>query len=170
VRSVNGPAANAQFGKACIVVPDQNADGFKDLIVGAPGFNQQRGAIYCISGAYLASGSGSQILWSLAPSSYLNQKNGLLFYSRAPTAVAFQGGTKCAANPTVRTPPMSSAGSTSGNDCTGSYAFDFNGWIANGWDTTLGVGGEVYAQYWSRDPQSPSHTSLSNAVRFVIQP
>jgi hypothetical protein len=38
VRSVNGPSANAQYGKACVVVPDQNGDGVKDLLVGAPGF------------------------------------------------------------------------------------------------------------------------------------
>jgi hypothetical protein len=67
LRTVNGPAASAQFGKACISVPDQNSDGFADLLVGAPGFNSGRGAVYCISGRYLASGSGAQTLWSLTP-------------------------------------------------------------------------------------------------------
>jgi hypothetical protein len=73
-------------------------------------------------------------------------------------------------NPTVRTPPMNSGGTTSGSSCTGAYTFDFNDWIANGWDTTLATGDEIFAQYWSRDPQSASHTGLSNAVRFVINP
>jgi hypothetical protein len=66
LRSVNGPASSAQFGKACITVTDQNGDGYKDLIVGAPGFNQGRGAIYCVSGAFLATGAGAQSLWSIA--------------------------------------------------------------------------------------------------------
>lgn len=67
VRSVPGPAAGSHFGKACIAIPDQNSDGVKDLLVGAPGFNSGRGAIYCASGAHLATGSGAQILWTLAP-------------------------------------------------------------------------------------------------------
>jgi hypothetical protein len=94
VRSVPGPAANDLFGKACITIADQNGDGFKDLLAGAPGFNSQRGAIYCLSGAYLASGV----------------------------------------------------------------------------DASLVAGAEVFAQYWSRDPSCASHTGLSNAVRFVINP
>ena len=60
VRSINGPAANAQYGKACVRVPDPNVDGYDDLLVGAPGFNSQRAAIYCLSGAYLAFGTGTQ--------------------------------------------------------------------------------------------------------------
>jgi hypothetical protein len=94
----------------------------------------------------------------------------LLFYSHQPLAAPFQGGTKCAANPTVRTPNQNSGGSASGNDCTGAYSFDFNDWIAHGWDPSLPAGSEVFAQYWSRDPASASHTSLSNAVRFVVNP
>jgi hypothetical protein len=31
VRSITGPAANAQFRKAGIEIPDQNSDGFGDL-------------------------------------------------------------------------------------------------------------------------------------------
>jgi hypothetical protein len=121
------------------------------------------------------SSSGTPSASSIAPfaitaTSFINQKNGLLFYSHAPTSVLFQGGTKCVMNPTVRTPPQSSGGSASGNDCTGAYSFDFNAWMVNGWDSTLVAGSEVYAQFWSRDPQTPSHTSLSNALRFVINP
>lgn len=106
----------------------------------------------------------------ITASNFINHKSGLLFYSHAPTAVVFQGGTKCVANLSVRTPPSSSGGSASGNDCSGAHSFDFNDWVVNGWDSSLGVGAEIYAQYWSRDPQSPSHTSLSNAVRFLLNP
>jgi hypothetical protein len=100
----------------------------------------------------------------------INQKNGLLFYGHAPTSVLFQGGTKCVRSPTSRTPMLSSGGSTSGADCSGNYSFDFNARIQSGLDPTLLAGAEVYAQYWSRDPVSPSTTSLSNALRFVIHP
>lgn len=77
IRSVNGPAAGAQFGKACLVVPDQNADGVKDVLVGAPGFNGQRGAVYCVSGAYLAFGSGAIFLWSSTPSANVGDQFGV---------------------------------------------------------------------------------------------
>jgi hypothetical protein len=108
--------------------------------------------------------------FSINATSLLNQKTGLLFYSHAPTVALFQGGTKCAANPTVRTPPQNSGGSTSGNDCSGTYGLDFNAWIASGADASLVAGSEVFAQYWSRDPASASHTGLSNAIRFLINP
>jgi hypothetical protein len=119
--------------------------------------------------------SGSPSASSSAPflvsaSSFLNQKTGLLFYSHQPTGVAFQGGFKCAANPTIRTPPQSSGGSSSGSDCSGTYSFDFAAWMVSGVDPSLDVGSEVFAQYWSRDPASASHTSLSNAVRFLVNP
>lgn len=100
----------------------------------------------------------------------INQKSGLLFYSHAPTSVPFQGGTKCVADPTLRTPSQSSGGAPSGSSCTGGYSFDFNDWIVIGSDASLVAGAEVFAQYWSRDPASASHTSLSNAVRFLVNP
>jgi hypothetical protein len=103
-------------------------------------------------------------------SNFLNQKNGLLFYSHAPSSTPFQGGTKCAASPTVRTGVQGSGGSPSGNDCTGTYALDFNARIASGIDPSLAVGAHVFAQYWARDPFVGSHTSLSNALRFLINP
>ncbi len=108
--------------------------------------------------------------FSIGATNFVNQKSGLLFYSQAPTAVLFQGGTKCVANPTIRTPPQSSGGSSSGSNCTGVYGLDFNAWLQSGADPALSPGAEVFAQYWSRDPQSPSHTSLSNALRFVVGP
>jgi hypothetical protein len=47
---------------------------------------------------------------------------------------------------------------------------DFNARIQSGIDASLIAGAEAFTQYWSRDPQSPSATSLSNALRFVINP
>jgi glycosylphosphatidylinositol phospholipase D len=103
-------------------------------------------------------------------SNVINQKSGLLFYSHGPTSALFQGGFKCVHDPIVRTLVQGSGGSASGSDCTGTYSFDFNAWIQSGGDSTLVAGAEVFGQYWSRDPLSPSTTSLSNAVRFLINP
>jgi len=119
--------------------------------------------------------SGTPKAIPLAPfnstaSNFLNQKTGLLFYSHAPASTAFQGGFKCAADPVRRTGALNSGGSTSGNDCTGTYSLDFNARITSGIDPSLVAGAEIYAQYWSRDPATASHTALSNAVRFVINP
>jgi hypothetical protein len=100
----------------------------------------------------------------------LNQKNGFLFYGFAQVATPFQGGWLCVAPPTQRTLIQSSGGSASGNDCTGEFHYDFNARIQSGVDPALNAGQEVFAQYWSRDPASPSTTSLSNALWFVVNP
>jgi hypothetical protein len=119
--------------------------------------------------------SGTPSASSTAPflvtcTNLVNQKNGLFFYSNAPQAVLFQGGTKCVANPTIRATSQNSGGATSGASCTGTYGFDFNAWFQGGIDPALAAGNEIFGQYWSRDPASASHTSLSNAIRFVIHP
>lgn len=63
-----------------------------------------------------------------------------------------------------------SGASASGADCTGSITFDVNARIQGGLDPTLVVGAEMFCQCWSRDPASPSQTSLSNALRFAVNP
>ncbi len=118
--------------------------------------------------AIAASGSPSKSAGNLtiSCSQVINQKNGLLFFGFAPLASPFQGGTLCVAPPTIRTPSQSSGGAGTGSSCTGSYSFNFSTVQMN----TLGLdpGETVYAQYWMRDPQSPSTTGLSNAVQFTI--
>jgi hypothetical protein len=108
--------------------------------------------------------------FSITCSNVLNQKMGLLVYSHAPDAAPFQGGTLCVKPPQVRTLPQSSGGNASGSDCTGIYSVDFNARIQSGVDPTLVAGSQTFAQFWSRDPASPSLTGLSNALRFVINP
>jgi hypothetical protein len=103
-------------------------------------------------------------------SSVINQKAGLIFYSYAPSAASFQGGTLCVKTPVLRTPPQSSNGSTSGTDCTGAFSFNFNARIQSGVDPLLVPGADVFTQYWSRDPAIASTTSLSNGLRFLISP
>jgi len=177
-------------------IDDLDGDGFAEFVVAGPlsdAGGTDSGVVKCYrlfpvapatycTGKVNSLGCTPAIAFSGTPSAnptapflinatnFLNQKNGLLFYSHAPTSVSFQGGFKCVANPTVRTPPQNSGGSSSGSSCTGTYSFDFNAWIATGFDPSLAAGSEIYAQYWSRDPASPSHTSLSNALRFLVHP
>jgi hypothetical protein len=42
--------------------------------------------------------------------------------------------------------------------------------VRSGIDPALVAGANAYCQFWSRDPQSPSTTGLSNALRAHIQP
>jgi hypothetical protein len=178
------------------VLKDLDNDGFKEFVIagsrsGAGGTDSgvvkcyrlfpQFPAVYCTakinslgcSPAIGSSGSpsaSSALPFLIGASNFVNQKSGLLFYSHAPIATAFQGGTLCVGSPTVRTPIQGSGGSASGADCTGTYSLDFNARIHSAVDASLVAGAQVFAQYWSRDPSSASQTSLSNAVRFVINP
>lgn len=119
--------------------------------------------------------SGTPSATSPAPflvtaSAVLNNQNGILFYGGAPAFVPFQDGTRCVANPIARTPIQNAGGNPPPADCSGTYAFDFNAWIRSGPDPSLLPGTTVYAQFWSRDPGSPSTTGLSDALQFTIGP
>jgi hypothetical protein len=100
----------------------------------------------------------------------INQTNGLIFYSHAPKAAPFQGGTLCVLAPFKRSSVQSSGGNSSGSDCTGTFGWNFGAQMQSGVDRTLVAGAQIFAQCWSRDPSSPSATSLSNALRFLINP
>jgi hypothetical protein len=96
----------------------------------------------------------------------LNQKFGLLFFGASALANPFQGGTLCVGSPTIRTVNQNSGGSATGNSCTGAYSFTFTTATMNTYG--LDPGETVYAQWWMRDPASPSTTGLSNALRFTV--
>lgn len=108
----------------------------------------------------------------ISASNIVNNKAGVLFYGvDGPTALPFQGGFLCVKAPTTRTPSQNSLGSSPPiNDCSGTFAYDFNARIAAGVDARLVAGVSVAAQYWSRDPAASFTTNLTNAVSFVIQP
>jgi len=107
--------------------------------------------------------------FAIAASSELAQKFGLLFYGTSgPQAQPFQGGFLCVQAPTQRTAVQDSGGAA--GSCSGSYSFEFNAWIAGGGDPALVAGAKVWSQYWSRDPASPSTTSLTDALEFTIAP
>ena len=78
----------------------------------------------------------------------------------------FQGGYKCVGSPTYRGPNLSSGGATSGNSCTGAYTQQIDGNFASTYG--LSVGDTIFAQWWMRDPASPSTTGLSNAIQFTL--
>lgn len=127
------------------------------------------GCTPAISGTGIASAT-SALPFVVGASNVLNNKNGLLYYGYSPLAGPFQGGFKCVASPSIRTPLQFSGGSTSGDDCTGAYAYDFNARIQGSLDPLLIIGEVVYCQYWSRDPASASTTGLTNGLSFTIFP
>lgn len=101
-----------------------------------------------------------------------NQKAGLLLYSlTGPSGASFGGGTLCCQAPIRRTSVQLSGGSVPpANDCTGSFAFDFNAYTASGADPALVLGAQVWAQYWARDPgfAPPNNVSLTDALAFEL--
>jgi hypothetical protein len=109
------------------------------------------------------SGSGFQI----SAANILPNTFGLLFYGKSgPSAAPFQGGILCANPPLVQTMPQNSGGAA---PCSGSFAMDFNAYIASGADPALVSGQQVNAQYWSRDTGfAPGKTNLTDAVEFTI--
>jgi hypothetical protein len=109
-------------------------------------------------------------LFVVTCSNLINQKSGIFFYSHRPLSAPFQGGFLCVQGPSIRIAEANSGGSATGADCTGGYTLDFAAQIHGGFDPSLVAGAEVFGQFQSRDQQSPSGTSLSNALRFVVQP
>lgn len=114
--------------------------------------------------------ASSAAAFDVSTTMLLNNKPGIFFYGYAPAAIPFQGGFLCVAPPTRRTAAANTTGNPPPNDCSGSLSIDFNGLIQGGGDPGLEAGASVYVQTWSRDPQSPSTTSLSNGLEFTICP
>ncbi len=114
----------------------------------------------------------SPAAFTISASNELNNRFGLLFYGNGTAAGAFQGGTLCVNQPLTRTNLQNSNGNPPPDDCSGTYAINFNAYIQSGIDPALIAGTKVDAQYWSRDPSDPTGftTALSNALDFIIQP
>jgi hypothetical protein len=174
-----------------VALADVDGDQDLDLVTGSESWlrlellrNQRWRApvTYCFANAdshgcaatVAASGSASassSAPFTLSASDVLSNKFGLLFYGHAPKSAAFHGSVLCAAPPLVRTPAQGSGGNAPPvEDCSGSFALDFNARIQAGVDPSLVAGATVTAQYWYRDPSAPSTTALSSAVRFWIRP
>ncbi|NUP96074.1 MAG: hypothetical protein HUU28_07910, partial [Planctomycetaceae bacterium] len=126
------------------------------------------GCVPSIGSSGVASAS-SAAPFQVSVSQVLNQKLGLAFYGYAPAAAPYQGGFLCVQPPTRRMPSVSSGGSPTGSDCSGSCSYDFNAWIQGGGDPALVPGADLFVQFWYRDPASPGTTGLSDALRTQIQ-
>jgi len=112
----------------------------------------------------------SNVPFLISASEILNNKAGLLLYGLQSAQAPFQGGTLCVGGQIKRTPVQTSGGTPPGStDCTGTFSIDFNAFLQSGVNPLLQiVGQQVNAQYWSRDPQDPFGTSLTNAVQFGV--
>lgn len=115
--------------------------------------------------------SASSVLpFDVGATNVINNKSGLMYYAYVASNLPFQGGTKCVGSPSQRTLVQNSMGNAGPDDCSGVYSIDVNPLIQGGGDPGLVVGATVYSQYWSRDPNSPSTTGLTNGLSFTIFP
>lgn len=121
----------------------------------------------------MGSPSASQVSgFTISVAGVEGQRNGLVFYGMAPTAVTWGVGNSsylCVASPVQRTPIINSGGNSGG--CDGALAIDFNSFVASN-PTALGSpfvqGQTYYAQAWFRDPSAPKGTNLSGGLRFTL--
>jgi len=122
----------------------------------------------------VSTGSGLASVTFPAPfvvgaSNTLNNKPGMLFFGLAPTALPFQGGTLCVMPPLQRMDSQPSGGNPPPDDCSGSYATDFNAIIQGGGAPGLVAGADVFCQHWMRDPAvDATGVALSDGLRFQI--
>jgi hypothetical protein len=96
----------------------------------------------------------------------LNKKQGILFWGAVPANLSFQGSRLCVQPPITRTPVQNSGGSASGNDCTGTFSYQWTSAYMS--SALLSPGVAVYCQYWYRDPADPYTTGLTDALEFVV--
>ncbi len=150
----------------------------------------QQTTTYC-EGKLSSAGCVPRMAWSGTPSlsagsgfviegqAWRNQKLGRLVYSVAGAdARPFFGGTLCVKSTIYRGPTMMSGGNpASQNDCSGLLRLDFNAFLAGQVGpqpapALLFPGTVVHAQWYGRDNglPLPNNISLSDGLRFVIQP
>ncbi|MBM3987044.1 MAG: hypothetical protein FJ294_03685 [Planctomycetes bacterium] len=113
---------------------------------------------------------GAPALFLLTATQLLDQRSGLLFCGYSAAATAFAGGVKCMANPVRRVGLPPSGGNMGPDDCSGTFAYDFNQRILGGVDPALSIGVDVHAQFWYRDPASTGGIGITDAVRFRVCP
>lgn len=124
---------------------------------------------FALAGTSSASaGSGHDLRIDQAP----NGEFGLLLYSGAGPNPTLTGmGWLCLAPP-LRRMSVNATGGTPppAADCTGTFAEDFNAWIASGQDPSLVPGSPVFVQGWVRDPSASGGSLLSDAAAFLVGP
>jgi alpha-tubulin suppressor-like RCC1 family protein len=99
---------------------------------------------------------------------------GMLFYGLAPTATGWASGNSsvlCVAPPQQRMGSMPTGGTDGA--CDGVLSVDFNLWVyqhPSALGVPFGPGQQVFVQGWFRDPPSPGHTMLTDALKITIGP
>ena len=166
---------------------DLDGDGALDLVAGMPGTfrvystaptagtsyctakTNSRGCIPLMSANGTASRSGPDD-FHLTATNVLNNKPGILIWSRARGLSPLGGGQLCLNGPVFRRPLAPSGGSPTGLDCTGVFDYGLSHLEMN----ILGMlaGDTIYSQLWSRDPgfSPPNNISLSNGWIFTMAP
>jgi len=119
---------------------------------------------------YLGAASATVVTdFTITATNLRNHAFGVLIYSlNGAAATPFQGGYLCMQSPLVRTGVHSSAGNNGVIDCSGSYAFAFNPYVASGANPALINGASVWVQFWSRDGAAVAGTNLTDAMNFVL--
>lgn len=91
---------------------------------------------------------------------------GVLFFGvGGPNDRPFQGGTLCVLAPLRRTQPQLAAGGGA-PPCAGTYALDWNAWLAANPGAPLSAGTQIWCQYWMRDGAAAACTT--DALTFVL--
>jgi len=166
---------------------DFNLDGATDLVAGTSGsfrvytIAPSRGLAYCSAKtnsqacvpAMDATGTATrsgQDDYHLLAANELNNKPGIVIWSRMRGYSPLGGGYLCLAPSIFRRALPSSGGTPTGIDCTGVYDY----YLSHAEMNLLGMlaGDTMYAQVWSRDPgwSPPNNIGLSDGWIFTIGP
>ena len=99
-----------------------------------------------------------------------NLRPGACLFSPTELSAPFHGGRLCVGGQPVMVLIPSSAGSATGNDCSGYLSFRFDAALF----ASLGIsaGTTLYTQMWYRDPgfPAPNNYGLSNGLKFTTCP
>jgi hypothetical protein len=145
-----------------------------ECVVDAPYCTPKVNSQGCSPGIYTTgtpSLSGSGTAFRIWAGNVLNQKVGLMLWSRSPASTPFAGGTLCVAAPITRTSAQNSGGtSLPAQDCTGTYVLQFTPAMMS--QAGLVVGDDIYSQYWSRDNgfPPPDNVGLTAGVHWSVCP
>lgn len=100
----------------------------------------------------------------------LDNKFGVMIFGFSPSNMPFQGGNLCISNPIFRLGPFNT-GATGGPPCSGQMSVTLQMMMSHPTGGPQVFPGQmVHVQGWSRDPQDPFGTSLTDAVRFQVCP